>query len=170
MEPMKMTKKLSALLVALVMALSLTVPAFAATVTLPDVAGAPGEILSVPVLLKNNPGLVSARIKVGYNADVLELVSKEIGDFPANGYSWGLLHINPFVINFCDAVSYEDYTCELLATLTFKIKEDAAVGDGYYQVKFFVYFNDANATNSFAIVINAPLIEIRVFIIICPFG
>ena len=99
------------------------------TVTLPDVAGAPGEILSVPVLLKNNPGLVSARIKVGYNADVLELVSKEIGDFPANGYSWGLLHINPFVINFCDAVSYEDYTCELLATLTFKIKEDAAVGD-----------------------------------------
>ena len=38
MEPMKMTKKLSALLVALVMALSLTVPAFAATVTLPDAA------------------------------------------------------------------------------------------------------------------------------------
>lgn len=33
---MKMTKKLSALLVALVMALSLTVPAFAATVTLPE--------------------------------------------------------------------------------------------------------------------------------------
>lgn len=36
METMKMTKKLSALLVALVMALSLTVPAFAATVTLPE--------------------------------------------------------------------------------------------------------------------------------------
>ena len=110
-------------------------PAGVPTIELPTLEAEAGDQISVPVLLKNNPGIVSARLKVGYDASALELIAPETGktsefagDFPANGYSWGQLTGNPFVINFCDGASYENYTYELLATLTFKVKDGAAAG------------------------------------------
>ena len=110
-------------------------PAGVPTIELPTLEAEAGDQISVPVLLKNNPGIVSARLKVGYDASALELIAPETGktsefagEFPASGYSWGQLTGNPFVINFCDAIADADYTYELLATLTFKVKDDAAAG------------------------------------------
>ncbi len=98
------------------------------TILIPAVAGKPGETVSVQLYLKNNPGLVSAKVKVGYDADALELIAYEKGDLDSRGYSWGLITKNPFVCNFCYTLASEDCTEELLATLTFRIKEDAAAG------------------------------------------
>ena len=96
------------------------------TIVLPTIEAKAGDEIVVPVKLVNNPGLVSAKVKVGYDAAALELLSYAIGDFAEKGYSWGPLTKNPFTINFCDAVA-ADYPGEVLAHLTFKVKEDAAV-------------------------------------------
>ena len=65
------------------------------TILIPAVAGKPGETVSVQLYLKNNPGLVSAKVKVGYDADALELISYEEGALNPNGYSWGRITNNP---------------------------------------------------------------------------
>ena len=97
------------------------------TIVLPIIEAAPGDTITVPVLFKNNPGLVSALVKVGYDSSVLELLSATEGDFNVAGYKFGPLTKNPFTINFCDATA-SNYTAELFATLTFKVKEDAVGG------------------------------------------
>ncbi len=101
------------------------------TVVIPTIEAKAGDEISVPVKLVNNPGLVSALIKVGYDANVLELVAKPTPgeDFPAGNFSYSQkLTNNPYTINFCNAIAEENYTGELFATLTFKVKDDAAAG------------------------------------------
>ena len=98
------------------------------TIVVSDVEGKAGDTVSVTVSLKNNPGLLSAKVKVGYDANALELVEAIDGDFAAKGYSYSEMDVNPFVINWCLATLKVNDTSELLATLTFKIKDDAAAG------------------------------------------
>lgn len=90
--------------------------------------GKVGDEVFVTVKLVDNPGLVSAKIKVHYDSSALELIHKEAGAFPTSGFSWSANTKNPFIINFCDAIAESDYTDELLAILTFKIKDDATPG------------------------------------------
>ena len=118
---------LSVLLICAAMPFAFATAAEDPTIVVSDVEGKAGETVSVTVSMKNNPGIVSTKVKVGYDASALEFVSKEMGDFSASGYSWGQDTKNPFVINWCDAIN-PDSTAELLATLTFKIKDDAVAG------------------------------------------
>ena len=97
------------------------------TIVVDNVIGEPGETIAVTVNLKDNPGIVSAKVAVGYDADALELLDYEAGAFSAEGYSWSVMTRNPFIINWCDAI-HPDSTEELLATLTFRIKDTAAIG------------------------------------------
>lgn len=106
----------------------LSVAAADPTVSLPDVTGKPGETVSVVIRLGDNPGLISAKVKVGYDAAALEFVDVQTGDFPASGYSNGDPKKNPFVVNFCNGVATADYTAEVFATLQFRIKADAKAG------------------------------------------
>ena len=99
----------------------------AGTIVVGSAEGVAGDTVQVTVSLKNNPGIVSALVALGYDSNVLELIDYAAGDFPSIGYSWGDPANNPFVINFCDG-GLQNYTDELLVTLTFKIKDDAAAG------------------------------------------
>ena len=56
-----------------------------------------GETVNVTVSIKNNPGIVSAKVKVAYDSDVLELVSAQDGVFA--GVAYGPTTNNPFVVN-----------------------------------------------------------------------
>ena len=78
-----------------------------ATIVVSDVEAAAGETITVTVSMENNPGIVSAKVKVGYDASVLTLVKYEAGNFSASGYSWGNVEKNPFVIKHCDNVTIE---------------------------------------------------------------
>lgn len=100
------------------------------TVVLTDATGMPGETVAVTIRLDNNPGLISAKVRVSYDADALELVGCDVGGLPAHGYSTGKLENQPFVVNFCDGVAPHNYTAETFATLRFRIREDA-VPDTY---------------------------------------
>ena len=98
------------------------------TVVASDVTGMPGETVAVTVRFEGNPGLISAKVKVGYDATALEFVEVEEGDFPAQWYSFGNPEKNPFVVTFCNGTAEGNYAAQLFATLRFKIREDAPAG------------------------------------------
>ena len=120
---------LSVLLICAAMPFAFATAAGEPTIVVSDVEGQAGDTVSVTVSMKNNPGIVSARLKVGYDANALELVEAVNGDFAAAGYSYSDEGNNPFVINWCLATLKDDDTSELLTTLTFKIKDGAAAGE-----------------------------------------
>ena len=98
------------------------------TVSLPDLTAKPGDTISVPIRFKNNPGLISAKVKVGYDTTALELLGTDLGDFPDSSYSTGDPKKSPYVVNFCNGLAKTNYTAELFATLRFRVKEDAKSG------------------------------------------
>ena len=118
---------LSVLLICAAMPFAFATAAEDATIVVSDVEGKAGETVQVTVSMKNNPGIVSTKVEVGYDASVLEFVGAEDGDFNVKGYSYSDDTRNPFIINWCWA-NGDNETTELLATLTFKIKDDAAAG------------------------------------------
>jgi hypothetical protein len=90
-----------------------------------------GETVNVTVSMTNNPGIISAKVKVYFDNTVLKLVGYTAGNFAEGGYSWGddsVANTNGyFIINWCDGVN-PDSTADLLATLTFEVLEGAAEG------------------------------------------
>ena len=140
-----MKKFLAIILSVLLLMTSVPLVIFAETETpaLPDSpcfvvsqsTGKVGETVEVTVSAINNPGIVSTKIKVYYDTEVLKLVSYKAGDFSASGYSWGRVTNYPFIINWCDAISPDNYS-ELLATLTFEVLDGAAYGASPVTITF----------------------------------
>ena len=94
----------------------------------------PGDTFTVPVSIEVNPGIVSLKLAVAYDADMLELVEAAAGDFvvaeqenvTVASPSFGPIENNPFIINWVDALAAENNTATgVIANLTFKVKEDA---------------------------------------------
>ena len=122
---------LSVLLICAAMPFAFATAAEEATLVVSGATGKAGDTIDVVISLKNNPGLVSAALKLGYDSSVLELVKKPVAgeSYPASSFSFSkTLDVNPYSINFCNAVADEDYTAEEFVTLTFKIKDDAVAG------------------------------------------
>ena len=108
-------------------------------------AAKPGDTIVIPVSVENNPGIISLKLAVSYDASVLELVSVEAGDFvvaeqdgvTVGSPSFGPIESNPFIINWEDALAPGNIkTNGVVANLTFKVKEDAAVGDTEISVSY----------------------------------
>lgn len=91
-----------------------------------SVAGYAGDTIAVAIRLKNNPGIVSMRLDVSYDATVLELTKIAGQDYA--GASFGPLNSNPISVNWVDAISPNNETNGVFAVLTFKIKDNAAEG------------------------------------------
>lgn len=93
-----------------------------------NVTGKPGDTVEVTVSATNNPGIVSLKVLVGYDAEVLELVSAVKGaDF--SDTSFGPTTKNPFNVLWDQSHSYENITTNgVIATLTFRILDTAAAG------------------------------------------
>lgn len=98
----------------------------------------PGDTIVIPVSIEKNPGIVSLKLAVTYDATVLELVEAAAGDFVVaeqeditiGSPSFGPVENNPFTINWMDALATENNTKSgVIANLTFKVKEGAAEGD-----------------------------------------
>ena len=104
---------------------------YAGAIEVSTVEGAAGETVKITVSLSNNPGIISAKVKVFFDASVLKFVGYEIGNFSAGGYSFSddtiTNEMGYFIINWCNAIAGNS-TADLLATLTFEIVEGAAEG------------------------------------------
>lgn len=98
-----------------------------------DVIGKPGANVNVVVSLKNNPGIVTMRLDVSYDSEVMTLT--KVSD---HALLPGKMHGNdlssvPYCLFWDNGASTEDYAVDGdLVTLTFALKESAA--DGKYPV------------------------------------
>lgn len=98
------------------------------TVYANDVMGLAGDEVEVVVALQNNPGIISLKLAIGYDSEVLELVGKTAGEaYSVMSYSQ-MLTINPYIVNWVDSIHPNNTTDGIFVTLTFKIKDNAAVG------------------------------------------
>ena len=97
---------------------------YVGTVEASIATGAAGETVDVNVILTNNPGIVSAKVKVHFDNTVLSFVGFTEGNFELAGYSTSDLDLanqnGYFIVNWCNA-SKPDSTADLLATLSFEI-------------------------------------------------
>ena len=88
-----------------------------------------GETFDVEISLKNNPGIISAMLKLEYNNTYLELTNiSDKGELGASVFGNNKLAI-PYKMNWNDDAGYENITYNgTIATLTFRIKDDTPIG------------------------------------------
>ncbi len=96
--------------------------------------GGRGDTVTVTVSAANNPGIVSLKLDIGYDATVLQLKSITGGVFPST--SFGPITNNPIAVNWVDAVNPNNTTNGVIATLTFTIKDDAPLGKSAITVTY----------------------------------
>ena len=91
-----------------------------------------GQKVDVTIRLQNNPGLVAARLAIGYDASVLKLVDAKNGEVITGGsfITSQTLTTNPYVAMWNDSTATADYTADsVLLTLTFEVLETAVEGN-----------------------------------------
>lgn len=91
----------------------------------------PGETVQITVSVQNNPGIVSAMLKIGYDASVLTLIGIENSGLltGADFYAGNDTTANPYTAFWVNSLAQQDYTQNgTLATLTFKVADDAPAG------------------------------------------
>lgn len=93
------------------------------------VENCPGEEVQVTVDMKENPGIVSARLMLSYDAELLELVKAEDAGLLKGYMSSDRLDANPFVATWNDGLGENNTENGTLLTLTFRINSEAKVGD-----------------------------------------
>lgn len=93
-------------------------------ITMPSVVAKPGETVEVPLTLKNNPGVKSLSLILGYDAENLELVSVTNGEVFANSeFSKDTREDGSCKLEWLTTT--ENTNNGILATLTFKAKENS---------------------------------------------
>lgn len=93
--------------------------------------GTVGEVVSVNLVLPNNPGLIAMRIYAQYDSSTLRLLSVEDGGlFGDSAAFFGKdKSANPYTLYWADALSNVNHTKSgILATLTFLILDSAQIG------------------------------------------
>ena len=85
-----------------------------------------GDIFTVNVDIKDNPGIVSLKLAIEYDTDKLQLLSANQSDF--NGVSFGQVG-SPFFVNWVDTINPDNTNNGTLATLAFMVINGAICGD-----------------------------------------
>ncbi len=105
--------------------------------------GKAGDTVVVKVKIKDNPGIVSFKVDLAFDSGVLELVSMEEGDFAGTVFGKDLT-VNPVPMNWFDGVSSNNMTNGTLAILTFRIMDNAGIG----QTPITLTFDEDNVFDS----------------------
>ena len=93
---------------------------------LSEAAGETGDVAEVNFEIQNNPGITSLRVRIGYPADRLELLSiEDRGLFP-DGIITGQMSKNPITVSWHSVDSTDNHSSGQLAVLRFQIKGGAA--------------------------------------------
>lgn len=93
-----------------------------------------GKEVKVNVVIKNNPGIISMKLGIDYDESVFELIGHEGGAFTDVHYGPDENH--PFIINWVDSIHPDNTTDGIIATLTFKVKDDAQIGESVITVEY----------------------------------
>ena len=100
-------------------------PAF----TVGSISGKPGDTVTVPIRISENPGIIAARLKISYDSDALTLTNVTDGGILGE-YEFGdTLTANPYIVSWSNGTAQTDYSANGdLVYLTFKIAENATAG------------------------------------------
>ena len=159
-------KKVLAVLLATVLALSLMTCGAAASVSaqtvttapysgdpvypafaLYDAYGLPGGEITVPLYIENNPGIVTFQWDLTYDAEYLELISVEEQIFA--GLTYSALDVAPLSIEWTAQENVNNYDDGVVAYFTFRIKETAPLSKVYLQLSSASEENVFNADGHF---------------------
>ena len=99
---------------------------FVPQIVVEDLSAAPGDTVSVPILLKNNPGIAGFDLAVSYDTTVLTLTGVTEGDF--SGLQSGRLDAAPFQFNWDGGT--EENAGTVAAVLTFRVSAGASGSTG----------------------------------------
>ena len=100
------------------------------TITLEKKEAYVGDDISIVVSIENNPGIWGMDLRISYDKTVMTLTSVENGDFYQNSeWTAGNLNADVYILSY-EASGFDDITTAsgTLATLNFKIKDNAATG------------------------------------------
>ena len=88
-----------------------------------------GNTVSVDIALKNNPGFVSAKLKVNFNSDALSLTEvADAGVLGSTSHNPSLT--SPYILYWNNGTVTENFVVNgSVATLTFTVSEDAELGE-----------------------------------------
>ncbi|MBQ5399232.1 MAG: hypothetical protein IIU14_07335 [Ruminococcus sp.] len=91
----------------------------------------PGETVDITVSLKNNPGLISATLKVAFDSEALELTDvRDAGVLGFHTHKPEL--VSPYTLAWVNDTALTDYTANgEIVTLTFKATQTAREGEAY---------------------------------------
>lgn len=111
-------------------------------ITVEDTFAKLDEEFTVNVAIEDNPGIIAMSLKIGYDSDVLELLSATVQDY--SELSFGPISTNPFVVSWEDVLSGNNSTSGTFVQLTFKVKSSVAVSS----TQITVSYDDDNVFNS----------------------
>lgn len=101
-----------------------------------------GKQVSVPISLKNNPGIASMLLSVNYDTSVLQLVSVTDGEKLGEALHSDTLNAIPYTLCWMNSTITENITYNgEIAVLTFKVLDTATLGDTKIEVSY-DYNND----------------------------
>lgn len=131
-------KKIIVFFVSLLLLCYTVIPTFAASgkLVVETVSAKPGGTVDVNIIAEKNPGIIATLLNVEYDASALTLTGADNGTiFPEGAQQFGKdTEYIPYTMLWEDGLSTESFAGEgVLATLHFKVKEDAAEGE--YEIK-----------------------------------
>lgn len=148
---MKRTVSMITVLVLLVSLLA--VPAQAAgsgSLAMTSASGGRGETVSLSVKLNSNPGLVTMSIRVSYDTSVLQLTNVSNSGLLV-GAQLNTSYGSPYMITWVDGNATTNNTATgTIATFTFKILDNAAIGSSTVNLQFNDSFDAEYGENSFS--------------------
>ena len=148
-----MKKVFSIILVLMLLCGMLAVPVSAAgngSLSMTSASGGRGEIVTLSVKLNSNPGLVTMTIRVSYDTNVLELTNVSNPNLLV-GAQLNPTYGSPYTISWVDgATTVNNTKIGTIATFTFKIKDNAAMGDSKVTLTFLDSYDSDGNENSFS--------------------
>lgn len=128
-------KKVLSVVLAVIIALSVSFSSYAEkrpTIVVEDVLASDCNDIVVKISIENNPGLISMRMYLNYDKNVLKLKSVSDGTVFGSGHSvfGDDLNASPYVMLWVDELAPKNYSDDgVLATLTFSTKAGADLSD-----------------------------------------
>ncbi len=120
------------------------------SLSLTSATGNRGETVTVNVKLNRNPGLVTMSIRVSYDTSVVQLTNVSNPGLLV-GAQLNPSYGSPYTISWVDGTTTTDNTnVGTIATFTFKILDDAAIGDSKVTLQFIDSYDANYGENSFS--------------------
>ena len=110
-----------------------------------DIEAYVGKEFDVAIYVKENSGIISAKLDVLYDTSIFEVVKVTPGDFAktttsdgsdVDCYFFGDTATSPLVINWCDPVNSNVTTTGTFAVITFRVKDGAVAGNSPIEITY----------------------------------